>query len=109
MAFIDNKHTQVLFDHNMSEAEEIIRNVKNIIATPKGSMPGTRGFGMSQDAVDYPAPIAQNMIAVELSDELEEWEPRVDVAEVNIIVSEDGSAMYPVITLTEGEETEDEI
>ncbi len=61
---------------------EIKRNIEMIIATPAGTCPGDRNFGIAQDYVGSPGPVAQNQIALEIIDKVEQYEPRVEVIDI---------------------------
>ena len=56
--------------------EEIAQNVKTICATPKGSVPLDRDFGITTDFLDKPTPAAMAMIQNELIDVIAKYEPR---------------------------------
>lgn len=101
---IDISRTTVIFDHECGEAEEIRRNVQNIITTPKGMMPGSRGFGLNYEFISYPPETSRNLMAVALADEMMEYEPRAEVQEVQFVPSEDSSVLFPVIKLTRGDD-----
>ena len=65
-----------------AERDEITRNVRNIILTPVGTCPLYRDFGIDTSFVDCPLDVAQNLIAVEIMEKIERYEPRVSVSEV---------------------------
>lgn len=100
---VDTSKAVVVFDHECSEAEEIRRNVKNIIMTPKGTMPGSRGFGLDHEFISYPFEAARNIMAVALAEEIMEYEPRAEVEEVTFYPSDDNGVFLPKIKLTRGD------
>lgn len=57
-------------------AKEILRNVAVILATPKGSVPMYRGFGLDTRFLDKPINLAKNMAVIQVREAIEEWEPR---------------------------------
>jgi phage baseplate assembly protein W len=61
---------------------EIIQNIRNILATPKGSLPLDREFGLDQTFLDVPQPIAQVKAVPEIIEAVEKYEPRVKVTSV---------------------------
>ena len=65
-----------------AERQEVTRNVRNILTTPVGSCPLYRDFGIDASPVDYPMDTAQNIIAVEIAEAVERYEPRAQVTEV---------------------------
>ena len=64
---------------------EIIQNVKTILATRKGSVFLDRNFGVSQDMVDDPMPVARQKFIGEVTAEVERREPRVKVVKVETV------------------------
>ena len=56
--------------------KEILRNVAVILATPKGSVPMYRSFGLDMSFLDKPMNIAKNMAVIPVREAIEEWEPR---------------------------------
>lgn len=58
------------------EIREILRNVAVILATPKGSVPMYRGFGLDMSFLDKPVNIAKNMAVIPVREAIEKWEPR---------------------------------
>ena len=58
------------------EVREILRNVAVILATPKGSVPMYRSFGLDMSFLDKPMNVAKNMAVIPVREALEEWEPR---------------------------------
>lgn len=56
--------------------KEILRNVAVILATPKGSVPMYRSFGLDMSFLDKPMNVAKNMAVIPVREAIEEWEPR---------------------------------
>lgn len=56
--------------------KEILRNVAVILATPKGSVPMYRSFGLDMSFLDKPMNIAKNLAVIPVREAIEEWEPR---------------------------------
>ncbi len=63
--------------------EAILRNVAVILATPQGSVPLYRDFGLPWDFVDKPIPIARTMMVAPIREALERWEPRAAFAAID--------------------------
>jgi len=59
-----------------SEVKEILRNVAVVLATPKGSVPMYRSFGLDMSFLDKPMNEAENMAVIPVREAIEEWEPR---------------------------------
>lgn len=58
------------------EVKEVLRNVAVILATPKGSVPMYRDFGLDMSFLDKPVNLAKNMAVIPVREAIEEWEPR---------------------------------
>ena len=58
------------------EVKEILRNVAVILATPKGSVPLYREFGLDMSFLDKPINEAKNRGVIPVREAIETWEPR---------------------------------
>lgn len=76
-------------DGTEAERKEIIRNVQTILATPLGTCPLYREFGLDVNYLDHPLDLAQNLFAVAAMEAVERWEPRVRVS--NVTFEADGA------------------
>ena len=54
----------------------VLQNIAVILATPKGSVPQYREFGLSATMLDKPIPVAKMMMRADVREALERWEPR---------------------------------
>ena len=54
----------------------VLQNIAVILATPKGSVPQYREFGLSTTMLDKPTPIAKMALRAEVKEAIERWEPR---------------------------------
>ena len=62
--------------------EEIVQNVKTILATARGTVPLDRAFGVERDFTDRPLPAAMARFTAAVVEEVEKQEPRVKVTGV---------------------------
>lgn len=69
----------------------VLRNVALILATPKGTVPMYRDFGLDREFLDMPVPEAENRMVAPIREAVEEWEPRATVKGINFSRSKDGS------------------
>ena len=65
-----------------TEVEEILQNVRTILATLRGSVPLDRDLGVSWEHVDKPRSLARSLIKQDIIEAIEEYEPRVRVRSV---------------------------
>ncbi len=71
------------FDYqNAGVIAEIKRNIETLLSTPAGTCPGDRSFGIAQEYIGAPGPVAQNQIALEIIDKVAAYEPRVVVMDI---------------------------
>ena len=76
---------------------EILRNVRTLLATPLGACPLYRDFGIDTAILDNPTPVAENLMAVEIMDAVERWEPRVRVTDVTFQADQHGKLHTKVV------------
>lgn len=63
--------------------EEVVQNVRMILATPRGTVPLHRGFGLeSSTLLDRPVNVVQAMLSTTIIDAIQQGEPRATVQEV---------------------------
>ena len=55
--------------------------IEAMMITRKGSIPGSRGYGLTQIFIDMPGPDAINMITVELAEAMDEYIPSLELPE----------------------------
>jgi len=81
--------------------EEIIQNVRCIIATAKGTVPLDRDFGTDFSFIDKPAPLAQMQLRMDVIAAVEKYEPRAHVRKVEFSQNADApdGQLIPVVTL----------
>ena len=85
-----------------NETEEILQNVRCIIATQKGTVPLDRTFGVDYDGIDLPIQQAQLMFRVAIIDAIQKYEPRAEVKSVEFEEDIDAVAdgqLKPIVTL----------
>lgn len=73
-----------------NEAEEIAQNVLMIIATPKGSVPYQRGFGVNGKFIDMPMLAIKAKIAGDIARQIKKYEPRAKFLNANFFGELDG-------------------
>jgi phage baseplate assembly protein W len=94
--------TKTLDKITLNEADpaySILQNVAIILATRKGSVPGYRNFGLSQEFVDKPINVAKTLLVAEIHEAIAEFEPRATI--VNITFESDEKAPGKLIPILE--------
>ncbi len=86
-----------------SEAEDIRRCLTTLYSVREGEQPLDRDFGLAQDFLDQPVPVAKNTLALEVIEKTRRYEKRVNVERVEYAVGE-GGQLIPVIYLKRGDD-----
>lgn len=60
-------------------ADEIVQNVRTILATRRGSVPLDRAFGISWDMLDEPMAVSRMRMMADITDAIRRYEPRATV------------------------------
>lgn len=67
-----------------NESEEILQNVKTICATPKGSRPMDRDFGINPFDVDKPMLKEMARVIEEITQAIKKYEPRAELLDISM-------------------------
>ena len=81
MGYFTNEIRTVNMD-GMSDFGRIDRNLKTLITSLEGTIPGSRGFGLSADITDLRPDYARNDFAEELDEKVEQFIPEARIADV---------------------------
>ena len=73
-----------------SELLSVLQNIALLLNTKRGTVPMHREFGLPMEFVDKPIGAAEAIAFVEISDALEEFEPRSRLDDVYFEKSADG-------------------
>lgn len=79
----------------------VLQNVAIILKTRQGTVPLYRGFGLPQEFIDRPIPVAKPMMYAEVKEAVEEYEPRARV--VGMTFGEDASVPGRLVPTVEVE------
>lgn len=83
----------------------VLQNIAIILATPKGSVPNYREFGLDNSFLDKPMPVAKVLMIAPVREAIETWEPRATVLSVTATedLSNPGKLSPVVVVEIEGE------
>lgn len=84
-----------------SEAEDIRKCLTTLYSVREGEQPLDRDFGLKQEFLDQPVPVAKNILALEVIEKTQRYEKRVKVDKVDYAASEEGR-LIPIIYLKKG-------
>jgi len=79
---------------------EIAQNVKMIITTWRGEVFLDRNFGLDARVIDLPINLLHANIATDITQQIEQYEPRVEVTSVTLTESDAGDGkMIPLVMI----------
>ncbi len=88
---------EITVDGELAERDEIIRCIQNLALTPAGTVPLDRDFGLDNSFMGMPIETAKNILAIELINKIDRYEPRASVKEVDMTGSVDGQIRIRVV------------
>ncbi len=77
--------------------EKVLRDIATVLATPKGSVPLYREFGIDMDFLDRPMPAARQVLRSCVREAVERWVPEASVVSVNFKEDETVGRVVPVV------------
>ncbi len=83
------------------QSGDIVRCLTNIMNIPRGSIPLGRGIGLAWANLSQIPPDAENDIATDIIENIEQYEPRVSVSEVTFEYDSDGE-MTAAVSIEKG-------
>lgn len=92
---------------SQSEFEEIKECIETLLSVRAGSQPLDRDFGIDYEGTtDLPAEVAKNTLAVEITEKIETYEPRVEVDSVSFTTGE-GGQLIPIVSIIKSDLEDD--
>ena len=82
---------------DLPERDDITRCLQMLMLTPEGTIPFDRSFGIDYGIFSYHPDIAKNMLAVELINKAEIYEPRAVITEVEFETDAEGAVRVKVV------------
>lgn len=76
---------------------DVYLRVKTLLETPAGTVVNDRKYGIDWSGVDYPPEIAEAMLAGEVEEKLEQYEPEVTIEDILTSFAEDGTLAIKVV------------
>lgn len=80
-------------------AEEILQNVRTILATSVYSVPLNRAFGVNAELLDLPLPVAKAKLSAQIIQAIQKFEPRVEVTRVSFTGDGAAGRLQPTVRL----------
>jgi len=79
--------------------ERILQRVRIILATPRGSLPLDRNFGITWELLDQPTPRAAARLRAEIADQLTRFEPEMALKAINMDVDQATGKVMPRVQI----------
>ena len=93
---------------NLSDVDSKKEKVKRLLSALYSSMEGTypmnRAYGLSQEPLDYPLPVAQTMLAEEIYNKTETYVPQCEIESIDFQYDEENDALIPIISFELGDD-----
>lgn len=89
-----------------SKVLSVLQNIVLLLNTKRGTVPMYRDFGLPMEFVDKPIDVAENIAYVEISDALEEFEPRAKLEDVYFEKTANGKMSITVEVSIEDEQSD---
>ena len=89
-----------------SKVFSVLQNIALLLNTKRGTVPMYRDFGLPMEFVDKPIDVAENLAYVEISDALEEFEPRAKLEDVYFEKTANGKMSITVEVSIEDEQSD---
>jgi len=83
---------------------ELIQNVRTILTTIQGTVPLDRAFGIEHTITDEPTLIARARLTSAIVAAVKEYEPRVNVTQVEYKADDDQGRLIPIVYIEPVEE-----
>lgn len=84
-----------------STRAEVLQNVAIIMASVQKSCPMVRGLGIDGSIYGRPLPVIQNLLVAEIYDQIEMYEPRAIIGDVEF-ETENGTGQIIAVVAIEG-------
>ena len=90
-------HVDIVMGEELPEVERIDSQLKALLLSREGTIPGSRGFGLPQNFVSMNPREAANIIAIELEEKVAEFIQEVTISDVTATPDIDGSMSVQII------------
>lgn len=100
------EEADITLESYSQEAENIKECLNLLYGTIRGTFPMNRDFGIDSEALDYPLPTARVMLEIDIKNQTEKYEKRVEVEGITFSYDEEQDAIKPFIRLFEVEQEE---
>mgnify|MGYP007070201451 CR=1 FL=1 len=90
----------------MEDFERIDSTLRFLIASIAGTIPGSRGFGLSGDTADFAPEDARNELLMELDMKVDQYLPEIAIEDAQIVEAEGGGTLLKLSVAANEEDEE---
>ena len=91
---------------NLSDFDRIDSTLRFLIASIEGTIPGSRGFGLSGNTADYAPEDARNELLMELDAKVEEYLPEITIEDAELVDTGEGEVLLRLSVAANEEDEE---
>lgn len=84
------KNIEIVSTADLPDAQKYDAQLKALILAKEGTLPGSRGFGLSPNILDQGPTQSVNLLALELSEKVDRYIPAITVADVSSETNDKG-------------------
>ena len=90
----------------ITDFDRIDSTLRFLIASIEGTIPGSRGFGLSGNTTDYAPEDARNELLMELDEKVEEYLPEITIEDAELVDAGEGEVLLRLSVAANEEDEE---
>ena len=90
----------------ITDFDLIDSTLRFLIASIEGTIPGSRGFGLSGNTADYAPEDARNELLMELDEKVEEYLPEITIEDAEFVDTGEGEVLLRLSVAADEEDEE---
>lgn len=94
----------IIRSDDLSETEDLYKQLNNLLSTRKGTIPINRDFGIDWNVLSQPLDEAESSFVVELMEQIEAYIPELKASEIEFTVEPENGKIIPTITIERSEQ-----
>ncbi len=94
----------IIRSDDLSETEDLYKQLNNLLSTRKGTIPINRDFGIDWNVLSQPLDEAESSFVVELMEQIEAYIPELKASEIEFAVEPENGKIIPTITIERSEQ-----
>ena len=94
----------IIRSNELSETEDLYKQLNNLLSTRKGTVPINRDFGLDWNVLSKPLDEAESDFVAELMEQIEAYIPELKASEIAFAVDPENGKIVPTITIERSED-----